>query len=627
MSRSSSNPPKLTKAIAKPGDSADAKILPLRTVIFVFLVCGSLSVILAVHWPALSAKALSFDDNQYLIDNPLVKTPGWNSASRFLCEVLKPSTVGGYYQPLAMISLMLDYARGGSVENLRVFHQTSLLLHLLNTALVIFLIFQLFDTVWVAVAAGLLFGLHPMTVETIAWIGERKTVLTAFFSLLSLNFYIKYSHKGGWKFYFLTAAAYVLALMSKPTSTPLPILMLIMDYWPLRRFGKAAVKEKIPMFVIACISGAITIISQANTGIQFPSEYSLTAIPLMVCYSFIFYICKIFYPVHLSSHYSFPTPFSLSQPMILTAVICMIVLTAAVAISVRWTRAFLAGMLFFLIAILPTMQIIGFSNVIASDKFAYIPAVGLLISGAYLLIQFWNWSGHNKLKWLCRIGISAVLLFAADREAVATRNYLVHWQNTEGLCSYMIGLSPDVPELYNLLGTFYYQNGNANKEGLDKAAMAFRKALTLRPGYDYAHYNLGNVLLAQNKINEAAAHFSQAVKLRPDFVNAMNNLALLIATVPEINNRDVNEAILLANRACELTHYKNPTLVGTLAAAYAAAGRFPEAVNAAKSAITLANAAHQQELKDTITYQLQLYTHNRPYIESPNSAVLNPEKP
>ena len=139
-------------------------------------------VVLVTHWRALSARALSFDDADYLTINRLVQNPSWASARRFLTEVRKPSTVSGYYQPLSMISLMLDYAGGGRIDHLQPFHRTSLILHLCNAALVILLLYSLFGRLWVAAMVGLLFGVHPLTVEPIPWIGERKTLLAALFA-------------------------------------------------------------------------------------------------------------------------------------------------------------------------------------------------------------------------------------------------------------------------------------------------------------------------------------------------------------------------------------------------------------------------------------------------------------
>jgi hypothetical protein len=153
-------------------------------------------VVWVVHFPSLRAGAHCFDDDQYLLHNPLVQDPSWSSAAQFLKEVTAPSTVGGYYQPLAMISIMGDVALGGTPEDLGPFHRTSLLLHAANTVLVIVLLYRLVGSVWAAGLVGLLFGVHPMTVEVVAWVGERKTPLATFFALGALVAYVSYARRG-----------------------------------------------------------------------------------------------------------------------------------------------------------------------------------------------------------------------------------------------------------------------------------------------------------------------------------------------------------------------------------------------------------------------------------------------
>jgi len=158
-------------------------------------------LVIFAHWPSLSARALMFDDEQYLTENYLVQNPSLESAGRFLAEVSKPSTVRGYYQPLTMISLMVDCALGGRPDNLRQFHRTSLALHVMNTMLVIVLLYLLFDQAWSAAVVGLLFGLHPLTAEPVPWVGERKTLLAAFFALWCLILYVRYARKSNWRLY------------------------------------------------------------------------------------------------------------------------------------------------------------------------------------------------------------------------------------------------------------------------------------------------------------------------------------------------------------------------------------------------------------------------------------------
>ncbi len=549
-----------------------------KAVLLAALIICVCAAVIAVHWPALSAQALSFDDTQYLVNNNLVKSPSWFSAWKFLSQVLEPSTVGGYYQPLAMISLMFDYSLGGRVENLLPFHRTSLTLHAANTALIIVLLYLLFGEVWIAAAVGLLFGLHPMTVETIPWVGERKTLLAAFFALWSLFFYIRYTHactvtaarnvtsakrgagiqspvgRSTWGFYIGCLLFYLLALMSKPTSTPLPVLMLLLDFWPLRRLKRQSFLEKIPFFILGGIFAVITYISQTRTAITLsPVKIGIGRVFFTLCHNIIFYLYKIIWPVNLSSHYPFPNPLNLSQPMVLAGVIGTCILIPLLLISLRWTRAALIGWLFFFIAILPTMGIVGFTNVIAADKFAYLPSFGLLMIIASFLCNL-------RLKISVISGsksavIILLVLILVSAESLATRSYLIHWRNSLSLFEYMLPKAPNAPSLYYNLGAAYGELGRwqetieAYKKAIrirpdyaevydnlgaaygklgrrQEAIEAYKQAIKIMPDYAEAHYNLGNVYGELGRSQEAVESYKQAVRIKPDLVEAHYNLGV-----------------------------------------------------------------------------------------------------
>lgn len=488
--------------------------------LLVFLIVAVCVAVLVAHWPVLSTKTILFDDKQYFTENPLVQNPGWNSVKKFLTEVLEPSTVKGYYQPLTMISLMLDYAAGARPGNLMPLHRTSLILHMANTALVIVLLYMLFGRALIAAMVGLLFGVHPMTVEPIAWIAEHKTLLAMFFSLWSLVLYVRYTDKGDWRIYLGCVVTYVLALMSKPTSLPLPALMLLMDYWPLRRLRWCRVVEKLPLLGIGCISAVITYISQSRTYlVLLPGQYNPLGIPLVICHNIIFYLYKIFCPNNLSTHYGFPEPLLLSEPMILIGVVGTCVLILLLLISLRWTVAVAVSWLFFFLAILPTMQIIGFSDVIAADKFVYLPSLGLLLMSASFL--HWFCAGKN-LSWRCLCAITIVLVLAGA-EISATRKYLVHWRDTVSLYQYMLTTSRETAKIHNALGNAFDSQGD-----LDKAAYHYRKALENKPDYIDAHNNLGLALALQEKFGEAASHFREALGINPEYAAAHYNLGLTL---------------------------------------------------------------------------------------------------
>lgn len=514
-----------------------------RQMLFVAAVLLVCAVVFATHWPALSAKAIFADDDQYILDNPLVKNPSWSSAGRFLTEVFRPSTVRGYYQPLSMISLMLDYAAAGGPDNLWPFHLTSLMLHVLNTALVVVLLYMLLGNFPAAAAAGLLFGVHPMTVEPLPWLSERKTLLAAFFSLLSLVFYVLYAKKTAFSgqssadrvlkskdhltnhhspitMYTACLAAYTLALMSKPTATPLPAVMLMMDFWPLNRLSWKRVWEKLPLFIVGGVSAVITYISQRNTCFTVvPGEYDIRYLPLMLCHNIVFYPYKMIWPVNLSSFYTFPVTYWLSDPMMIAGIIGTGILIPVLLISLRWTRAVLTGWLIFFTAIFPTMGVIGFTTVIASDKFAYLPSIGLLMIITVFLKKV---TAGKKSVAVITAAIVSVLLIA---EITGSRRYMAFWQNTEKLYGRLFLLTPQCEGksvLYNNFGFWCQGQGN-----IDRAEGMYREAVAVNQSNYKAHGNLGKILQSKDRMQEALTHYVAALQANPDDPQTNYQLGLI----------------------------------------------------------------------------------------------------
>ena len=481
------------------------------------IVCG---LIIFAHWPALSAKALSFDDGQYLVENKLVQTPGWSSTWRFLSEVFEPSTVGGYYQPLTMISLMLDCTLGGRPDNLMPFHRTSLIIHILNTALIAILLFMLFENLPAAIIPALLFGLHPMTVETIAWVGERKTVLAAFFALTSLISYAAFTRKNSKIPYAACLITYVLALMSKPISLPLPALMLLIDFWPLNRLNWRTILEKLPLFAVASLFLVVAYISQSRTsGAQWPTQYGFRQVPLILSHDIIFYPAKMLWPVNLSSHYPFPKPLNLSQPMVCAGVIGTVVLVPLLILSLLRTRALLTGWLFFFIAVLPTMQVIRFSNVIASDKFAYLPSLGFLMLIAALITRLAKTPAIRNCITKSLI-LALIPLTLASAETLAARKYLTQWKDSISLYNHMLKLAPNAGTLHNMLG-----HALVLENRQDEAMESFRKAVRADPNDYLAIFNFGVSLKLQGRIDDAITQYLHALQVNPNIDFIHNNLA------------------------------------------------------------------------------------------------------
>jgi tetratricopeptide (TPR) repeat protein len=525
----------------------------------IITVCAAL---IAVHWPSLSAQALSFDDDQYLVENQYVKNPGLKSAYRFFTEVTRPSSVSGYYQPLTMISLMIDYAAGGRSDYLVPFHCTSLFLHAADTALIIILLYMLFGRAWIAAAVGLLFGVHPLTIEPIPWVSERKTLLAAFFVLLSLILYVRFTVKGQRKFLLWSLVMYVLALLSKPTSTPLPLMLLLLDFWPLRRLKLSSIWEKLPFFITGGFFALITYISQSRTAsVLTPQQYGLLRVPLVICHNIIFYLYKMVWPVNVSSFYPFPEPLNLTQPMILAGVIGTALLITVLLISLFWTRAALTGWLIFFIMILPTMQAVQFSNVIASDKFAYLPSLGLLMVLAALLGLIC--AQRRAFRTITAI----VVLLAACTESFVTRRTLANWRDSITLWTYVTNLTPTAASPHYNLGMALM-----DKDDNVGARREFETALKLSPGLTNAIYNIAGIYFQEGKIDEAIERYNEVLKFIPGYARAYSALAYMY-----INKGDLQRAFEYYHEGLKYNP-QNDLLHGGLGSLLLQTGQVDEAI-------------------------------------------------
>lgn len=548
-----------------------------RIVLVAVLIIAVCSSVLITHWPALSAQTISIDDRQYFIENFLVRSPGWESVGRFLTEILEPSTVGGYYQPLTMISLMLDYAVGGQTDSLRPFHRTSLALHIANTALIVVLLYQLFGSVWIAAAVGLLFGVHPLTVEPIPWVSERKTLLAAFFSLWGLIFYARFARRGNLKIYLGCLVMYMLAVMSKPTSTPLPVMLLLMDYWPLRRLKWRTILEKLPFFVIGGASAVITYISQSRTaGVIMPRTYGPSRILFIICHDVVFYLYKMIWPINLTSHYPFPKPLGFASPMVMIGVIGTCILIPLLVLSLRWTRAALTGWLIFFVAVFPTMQTVQFSDAVASDKFVYLPSIGLLM----ILTAFLGWicNKEGTRRYMVRCMVAAIIvLILAGAESLATRRHLADWQDTVSFFARMTKIAPDSRYSHNNLGAALAERGD-----IEQAVKCFEEVVKIKPDDVDGHSNLGKIFAEQGKYDEAMSHFEKVLRLSPRDARIYGHIGVMLTYQGRFD-----EAIAVYRKGLELEPRYPAILHNALGSILLQQGKTDEAIPELQIAVKL----------------------------------------
>jgi tetratricopeptide (TPR) repeat protein len=571
------------------------------------------AIVTVVHWPVLDSKAVYFDDQLYITQNAVLGNPSWRSAWIFLRE-LKPSTAGGYYHPLSMIAIMVQYAAGGRVDNLRPFLAANLALHVANVVLLIVLAHLLLRQPWAAGAVGLLFGLHPQSVESIAWATQQKNLLSTAFALACMVAYVQFARSAGPKarlrggaWYGLSLAAMTAGLLAKPSVVSLPVLLLVLDFWPLRRFGWRTLLEKVPFFAVGVLSAVITYQSQSATAFTTTiAAQPLTARLLIVLHNLAFYPFKIAWPVALSAHYPAIEALRLTHPMVMAGSALTLLGTTALLRSLRYTRAALAGAAIFLVALLPSIGLIGYTNTIAADRYAYFPLIGLLLALGALLVRLFGPAGAGLR--LSRRAAAALFATGAVGAALAgvTRAQIAHWRDTETLFEHLLAQDfRDAPAAPLLLlanaGVILEAQGAP-----DRAARVYRQALALppdRPAY-YAsavRVNLGNIQLSYGGPREALRLFREALALMPDSAYAMNGVAWVLATHADPALRDGGEALRLAQQLNERTGFANPSFLDTLAAAYAEMGQFDRALNVVERAEQRAAALHRPDLLEALS--------------------------
>lgn len=520
------------------------------------LVAAVLATVLIVYWPALSAGALYMDDKFYL--GPVLRNPSWASVKAIFGEVLSPSMVNGYYQPLSLLSILLDFLIAPEGGALPAIHRTTLVLHLLNVALVICLLRALLGHWLAAAAAGLLYGLHPLNADAVLWVAERKTVLSSCFALASLLLYVQHARREvetgrlDGKRYGLSLVFYACALLSKPTALPLVALLPLLDLWPLARLSKRAWLEKVPFLLICVLSAVVTIISQSRSGDVGRAELMKPqAVPVVAAFSLGFYLWKVVLPAGLVSDYGPPQPFSLTNPAVLGHALVAVAVAVAIVLSARRTRAWVVGGAFFVIALLPTLGIIRFTWSVTANRSVYFPMIGWLIPVAWYLGRAWpSDSGPAGTSFrTARAKVALVLVVAlAAIAAVATRRYEAHWRDSVALLEHYVSEKPEE-------GTFYTRLGNEwiVRRDFPKAIAAFQQAARFNPFWTENHLNLGRALFTVGRYAEAKTAFATALQQHPNDWRAhmLMGMTLERLQTPEAALSEFRRASVLAPQAAQ----------------------------------------------------------------------------
>jgi tetratricopeptide (TPR) repeat protein len=779
-------------------------------------------VTLALYWPVQHYEFVNYDDPVYVYENPIVLRGLTREGLAWAFGRLAGEHT--YWHPLTWLSHMTDCQLFGPKPGPP--HVVNVLFHALNAVLVFVVLRKMTGAHWRSAAVAGLFAWHPLQVDTVAWVTERKNVLSTCFWLLTLYAYARYvevsgvrcqvSGEGGESkvqspkskvqspkpatWYLATLALFTLGLMCKPMLVTVPVMLLLLDFWPLRRvqsskfkvqsskFASAEVHasrithhaspahppllflllEKVPFFLLSAGSALITILAHVQLG----SLANEGALPLFArlanaLVSYTRYLGKTLWPAPLAVHYPHPGTWPLWA--VVGASLLLSSISLWTLLNVRRRPYLLAGWLWFLITLLPTIGIIQAASQAMADRFAYVPLIGLFLMLVWLLADLWqdrtaivgadmsrriSWPkligfppphvGGDKVVAISRLALGSLLFLVLAACLIVSRLQLRHWRDSETLFrhtasvtkgnyiaefnlgsalaqknklddardhfSAAIKIKPDYAEAHDDLGVVLQMQGKPeaaetefasalhfnpklararNNLGLNlqtrgktaEALIQFQQGLQLepinpelhnnlaktlaaqgkpaeakaelaqalrlksdyadahcnlaklllldgnateaashylaavqsQPEYAEAHYQLGVILSGRRQTDEAIVHFREAVRLRPDWLEALNNLAWLFATQSEPRHRNGPEAMRLAAHAVELTQTNNAGALDTLAAAYAEAGRFTQAVATAQQAIQL--AANQKELAAEIEKHRLLYEAGRPWRE------------
>jgi protein O-mannosyl-transferase len=603
-----------------------------KSIIFCVYLALALSII-AVFWQVRNFGFTNYDDNFYVYGNPHV--------CRGLTEsnIIWAFTTGSvsYWHPFTWLSLMLDYQLFGL--NPGWMHMENVLLHLANTLLLFAALKKMTGSLWPSAFVAAAFALHPMHVESVAWITERKDVLSTFFLMLTLACYIRCVERPSIFRYSLVLAIFAIGLMTKPMLVTLPFVLLLLDYWPLKRkISRLLLIEKIPFFILSVVSSVITFLVQDRSG----TVSDLDALPFKFRIANIFlsytrYIGKMFWPKNLAVFY----PFDVDSFSFWQIILCALFLFAISVIVFRLRKNYgclPTGWFWFLGTLIPVIGIIQAGSQSYADRYTYIPYIGLFIMIAWGLPQLLSKWRHRKIIFAVSM-LTALTIFG-----ISARKQTSYWNNSSTLFSHALKVTNNNFIAHDCLGQDLYQQGklalaaehfnkaleikpnhtNAainlgcvlTRQGdLDRAIDYFKKALQLEPDSAYALTNLGAALQKQGKFKEAIVQIDRSLRIEPDNPGTKNTLAWLLATNEDPNIRNPSRAVTLAMEACRDTGYMRPGILDTLAAAYASAGKFNDAVEIAQKALILTNRQNQKELFMAIQSRLDLYKNSKPYFE------------
>lgn len=520
--------------------------------------------ILVGYIGALQNTFVNWDDYDYIIDNPYLKQPGQHLGS-LMRDVFLLN-----YHPLTMLSYALNVGIWG--QKATSFIAINILLHLLNTAFVFFLAKKwATGSIFVGLLTALLFAIHPLHVESVVWISERKDVLYAFFFLAALWQYerytdTQYASKGR---LFATGVLFLLSCLSKPMAVTLPLVLLLLDFWHGRNLKQSSVWiEKIPFFALSLLFGFITLDIQSGGdffGILHHTlerknaidegTYSLWETFTFGCYGYVMYIIKFFIPIQLSPYYPYPEAGNTSGIYTVMPLVAVAIIAAAIG-SLRKTRRVAFGIGFYTFTIFIVLQFVAVGTVIMADRYTYIPLVGLAFLLSYTLWKI-------QQQWATGLGAIFVLICL-----ILTTQQVKVWHDTLSLWEHVLSIFPNQAHVLTMRGNFQGRNGNieAAMKDLEAAVAAGSKRAETYEG-------LGNAYGSKGETAKAIEMFNQAITLNPNSGNFYYNRAVAKS---QLNQND--SAIADFSEALTRLPHKTPMIKSARGIAYIKINKTAEAL-------------------------------------------------
>ncbi len=505
--------------------------------LFLVLLC------LGAFWPVFRYGFIAiYDDDLYVTERPEVQA-GLSPSG----VVWAFTTTAAYnWHPLTWLSHMLDCELYGL--NAAGHHTSSILIHAANAVLLFLVLARMTKAVWPSAWVAALFAVHPLHVESVAWIAERKDVLSTLFALLAMAAYARYAARPSIRWYMVVVAGLALSLMAKAMFVTLPLLLLLLDLWPLRRFTSDGVSEgsalrragrlvleKAPLLALSALSSLVAVLTQRHGG----AMQTLERFPLGVRLSnaavaYVAYIAKTIWPAGLAVYYPHPQN-ALPIWQVAGSAGLLALVTIAALTCIRTRPYLLTGWLWYLLTLAPVIGIIQVGQQAMADRYTYFPIVGLFIGVAWGLAEsVGRRSVGRQALACCGVALIGVL-------SLATVFQVRHWQNGRTLFEQAIRVNTDNSLAHRNLAMWFARRGL-----YDAAEGHLEQALDIDPAYVDAHNALGMVFLTQDKLEPAAEHFERAITLDPHYAAAHNNLGVSLVRLGRNEQAEEQFAVALA---------------------------------------------------------------------------------